>query len=172
MSACIVAPPAEYEESTRTPPIFDLVRAKPFIGDIIVVDQDAGLESARKIQFNVPVRSEDQGEEIIGAVHIDYGSGQPRDTFTKSQQKLPASTLDDVSRVWDQNVTFFGGLEPGCHQVTLIATHRSNWDDERFRPIVGRAEYDTAIAMWWMIYNPNRPPTSPVTCPSGAEIER
>jgi hypothetical protein len=141
VSGCLVSDPPEYKPPEQTPPFLDLFRADPLIRDVLVVRHDETKN------FNVPVRSEDAGDDLIGAVHFDWGLPQ-------SWQKnvvLPASTFDDHERaiVFDWSVT--SPTLTGCHQLTLLVFHRSNYDFINQR---STDSDDQAIATWWLNVNP------------------
>ena len=64
---CLVADPPEYSPPARTPPILDLFRADPPVREVLVARKN------ESIAFNVPVRSEDAGDPLMGAWHLDWG---------------------------------------------------------------------------------------------------
>jgi len=141
-SGCLVADPPEYKPPEQTPPFLDLFRADPPVREVLVARHDA------RINFNVPVRSEDAGDELIGAVHFDWGLPQS----WQRNVGLPASTFDDDSRaiVFDWAVT--SPSTTGCHQLTLLVFHRANYDFINQR---STDSDDQAIATWWLNVNPD-----------------
>ncbi|HLV66093.1 MAG TPA: hypothetical protein VKY73_09780 [Polyangiaceae bacterium] len=171
---CLVADPPEYREPPRTPPILDLVAAKPLISEIIVRDTRTGLDADRVIEFVVPLRSEDNDEYVWWAFHIDYGFAPPSETLIGVPQRITPSTFDDVSRSinykWDIPSVAY---RAGCHTITLVVSHDSTWNLVEARPHVIEGQHDTAMATWWLNLNP--PPDARDTlldCPTHSEVEQ
>ena len=165
LSGCLVADPPTYEEPPPTPPVFDLANANPFIGGVIVVDR-RGTNPTRVVNVSVPFRSSDNGDSVIAALHLDWsfeGEG-----FTEGLAEIAPSTFDDTERTID--LTWRLDHRPptaGCHTLTLLAAHESNWETETFRPHIIRGRNDTAMATWWVNVDP--PEGEPYTlrnCPS------
>ena len=70
-TGCIVADPPQYEEPKRTPPILDLNHAEPSPFWVIVIDRNDNLEPDA-LNVTVPFRSDDQGEKVWFALHVDF----------------------------------------------------------------------------------------------------
>lgn len=166
LAGCLVADPPLYEEPPPTPPVFDLTRASPIPGQVVVINR-TGSDATDSFTVTVPFRSDDNGEPIFAGLHLDYFS--ERADFAQAQRRFPASTFDDTSRqivlTWD----FENGPDPspGCHTVTLLACHENNWDEGQFRPHIVNALDDTATATWWLNVDP--PEDDPYTlrnCPA------
>ncbi|MGC4091233.1 MAG: hypothetical protein QM756_25820 [Polyangiaceae bacterium] len=68
LSGCIVADPPQYQDAERTPPLLDTWGAIPSPLSIIVLDHS----TTTKLEVSVPVRSEDQGDSLFAALHLDY----------------------------------------------------------------------------------------------------
>lgn len=170
---CIVADPPQYEEPARTPPILDLANAQPFLFDVILFDRNDNQQANDEIHFHVPVRSDDQGDELIAALWVDYGyAGQ---FFTDVWRFIPDSTFDDLSRSIDMDyrVADRPPARSGCHQLTIFVAHESNFNQEIFLPDFAKAAGDIAFATWWMNLDPD--PADPYTleqCPNRAEFQR
>jgi hypothetical protein len=164
--ACLVADPPQYEEPGRTPPFLDLAAAKPFPGEIILVDTTDNLDGTDFVNISIPVRSEDRGDRLFAALHVDY-------TFPSivrpQHNELPPSTFEDLTR----SITFRWDVPralKGCHQLTVLVSHASTFSFTESRP---KDPKDTAMATWWVNIDPD--PTDPYTlsrCPNGGEVER
>lgn len=167
LSGCIVADPPQYEDPGRTPPILNLVRATPRIVEPYLQDR-SDPSTKETMPLEVPVRSEDQGQDLIFAIHVDY-------TYPASRWltggSLPASTLSDTSRKITLYVPLQGIL--GCHPLTLLVAHEKQWDLGVNAPKPG-GEDDTALATWWV----NALPSSGgdaytlADCPNRNEVEK
>ncbi len=155
---CIVADPPAYEERAKTSPMLDLSMADPPITEVIAVDTTA----ARTIvPFNIPVRSEDAGDELMALFYLSFGQEDQTPQYRITEE--PASTFDDANRVisleWD-----YHQMDRGCHQLTLVVTHRANFDLEKWLPT---DPADVALATWWV--NVDDDPAQPnrfSDCPS------
>ena len=139
VAGCVVSDPPNYGVAKKTPPFLDLTAANP------KVFERKDVNRGDKVNFNVPVRSEDAGDQLIGLLYLNYNvikNGELQEQFLKVDFVSP-STLDDTKRtvdiLWDVNV------DPGCYQATMVVTHQSNLTDNR----PDRSE-DTAVAMWWL----------------------
>ncbi len=154
---CIVADAPQYTTPGQRAPVLDLYDAAPLILKIIEVqDKDPVI-------LNVPVRSEDAGEQLFAILLVDY------DTPTRGfagEQLLAASTYDDATRViaitWAVNVANVGA---GCHRLTLIVTHPSSFDFGKLQVRPTRTT-DAALATWLLNVAPQ--PGVPVdlsSCP-------
>ena len=172
LSGCIVTDPPQYEEPTRTPPILDLLNARPVLGDVIVIDRTDNDDANDRVELSIPVRSDDQGEFLKAALWVDVSFGSA--FFTDRQTKVPPSTLDDEARSINLSWTVKDlPRKPGCHPLTLLVSHESNWDEFNFMPDPIKAQNDTAVATWWMNLDPQ--PGDEFTlrdCPSKVEFQR
>ncbi|MEZ4295794.1 MAG: hypothetical protein R3B70_12520 [Polyangiaceae bacterium] len=127
LPACLVTSSPSFEEPERTPPFLLGPTARPDLHQIKVVD----LKGAPEIEFSAQVRSEDNGEDVLGRLVLDYGSplSGPGIPFqaTLDETRVEASTLDDTTRsLTTQWYPFDESL--GCHTVTLFATHEIDLD--------------------------------------------
>jgi hypothetical protein len=166
-NACLVADPPQYDEPERTPPFLDLVAATPSPNRLIVRERSVST----LIQFNVPVRSEDNGEELYYALHRNY-------SFETNGNVLrigyaPPGAFDDLDRSIQFDWEIKQNIEPGCHQLTLLVAHVSNWQIEESRPDAIKGVGDTAMATWWLNLDP-RPeaPDTLLDCPNASEIQQ
>lgn len=123
-SACLVTSSPTFEDPVQTKPFLDFEGAGPDPRQILVLSTDVSTTL-----FEAQLRSEDAGEPVLVRMLVDYGTcnvtGKP---FQDSQQGLPVdpSTFSDTSRKAQHNATIENELTPGCHRLTLIATHEFN----------------------------------------------
>lgn len=167
-TGCIVADPPQYEEPKRTPPILDLNHAEPSPFWLVIIDRDLG--DAGKLSVSVPFRSDDQGETVWFALHVDFKSDH--DIVLWDLPRTP-STIEDTTRSIANTKPVDAFILAGCHQLTLVGAHQSSWDFERKQPAVDAPQDDIAIATWWMNLDPK--PTDPYSlpnCPNQSEIEK
>jgi hypothetical protein len=169
-SGCIVADPPLYEEPPPTPPVFDLNRAEPNVSQVVVLDRSVSRVTLR--EFRVPFRSDDKGQRVRAALHIDWGATEARESFVVNTDVSP-STFDDTSRelLLPLRQNDVGFLTPGCHTLTIIAAHDDNWDKLENRPIPAQAEDDTAMVTWWanVVDRPEIDPYTLINCPRALE---
>jgi hypothetical protein len=169
-TGCIVADPPQYEEPKRTPPILDLNHAEPSPFWVIIIDRNDNLEPDA-LNVTVPFRSDDQGEEVWFALHVDFkGDDIPLWNLPSSP-----STIDDTTRVISksQPVDAHINIDAGCHQLTLIGAHASSWDFSLYQPKADAPKDDIAIATWWLNMDPK--PADPYTlsnCPNQSEVDK
>ena len=169
LNGCIIADPPQYEEPRRTPPILDLNNAVPSPYWLIVVDRKDN-NPADKIHVKVPIRSDDQGEKLWFALHVDF---KGENHVLNTDLPLAASTFDDTNRFIDFEYDVDGSVQKGCHQLTLIVAHDSSWDYMRQQPLPSAPKDDIAVANWWMNVDP--PASDPYTlpdCPNQSEVDK
>ena len=160
-SGCLVAEPPEYQPPAQTPPLLDLFLADPPVTHVLAKPLDATID------FNVPVRSEDAGDMLFGAVYVDWGFSTEQ--WQKNVKEDP-STFDDDTRYIDFPWTVTG-VTKGCHQLTLLVCHFATFDPIAQRPTDSN---DQAIATWWLNVEPDETdPNSLDSCPtvSAPEME-
>ena len=165
--ACLVAEPPSYEEPRRTPPILDLYAAKPFIGGVIPIARSASLELPDRIDFKIPVRSDDQGEDLWWMLYADRTFSN--ELLVWGPQRVPASTLDDTTRyvqyTWIEDTRY----AKGCHTLSFVVAHLSSWD--LVGPPMLLDATDAAVGTFWINVDPGL--TDPNTlphCPSRTEF--
>lgn len=167
-TGCIVAPPPEYDEPRRTPPILDLYSAKPFVGSVISVDRTDGIAPDR-VFFKIPFRSDDQGEWLLWQLYVDrtFANEDPAE-----KADVPPSTLDDTNRYvdakWDADSTY----SKGCHNISIVLAHHSSWNRNGLQVPELLDASDAAVGTWWVNLDPGPgDPNTLVHCPSRSEIE-
>jgi hypothetical protein len=169
-AGCLVSDPPEYEEPGITPPFLDLVLAEPMPGRIIVRD----LTMNEPIRFDVPVRSEDNGDNLWFALYRNF-SFNPNNRPVIGPNKLPPGTFDEIDRAIRFEWSIDGSVSKACHQLTLMVSHESTWSFELGRPDPLRGIHDTAMATWWLNHiDTGQDPNLLVDCPtlSSSQIEQ
>ncbi len=139
ITSCVVSNPPEYSSAEQTPPLLVLLDADPLVGKVV------GVPVGERLSLNVPVRSEDApGDELIARLYLDYGNLETEEVQAPLVL-LPRGSYDDVERRVEMTWVV-PQLQPGCRQLSLVVTHRSNLDPNG-RPLDNR---DTAVAVWWL----------------------
>jgi len=167
LTGCLVADPPQYEEPRRTPPILDLNHAEPSPYWIVIVEKKQGDD----LTIKVPVRSDDQGERLLFAVHVDY---KGKNT-TLSSSSLPPSTLDAGPRNISRGVDLDERVTLGCHQLSLLVAHDSPWELGTGQPLPDAPPEDLAIATWWLNVVDPKVVSDLYTlpnCPSQSEVQQ
>ena len=152
-SGCLIEDPPPYTQPAKTPPRLDLVRAFPSPDQVIV------RETGDVIEFSIPVVSEDAGDRLQAVLQLDMGSPKEDDFVTST--KVPASTLDDMSRTLLLQYEVELADAPGCHRFTVLVSHESNFGDG---PEV-EDPTDLAEAHWMANLNPETDGATLVNCP-------
>lgn len=171
---CIVAEPVPYEAPPQTPPLLQNHLSIPQIGVPIPVDLESDILKDEKtsVDFRVPLRSEDSGDPLWYAFHLNYQIPNA-ETNLLLKSDIPPSTFEDTSREINRTWNVRQPLAQGCHQVTLVVAHASNWDLQTDRPKAFGDPNDVATLTWWINVDP--PPGERFTlknCPSGQLVER
>jgi hypothetical protein len=159
-TGCLVAEAPEYGPPQQRPPVVDWTGAiTPSPYDLFVVDDDTPT-----VSINVPFRSEDAGDDILGALYLDLSdTNRPGQSSLIIQKRVPASSYDDLNRSWSLNYT--PDVTDGCgHVVTLLLTHESNFDSDLFAPKAS-ASWDIASVSWRLNVRPEDPDFIAI-CPS------
>ncbi len=152
-SACIVSDPAEYGVAKQTPPFLNATKALPS------VLKTHPVKLGETIHFNVPLRSEDAGEELLAQVFVDRGV--PQKENPRGFREIAPGRLDDGERPIDIPVDVVVA-DPGCHSLTMVVTHKSNLD-EKNQP---KKDDDTAVLTWWVNVDDDEGKTLMGECPS------
>jgi hypothetical protein len=120
----------------------DLRQAVPVIDQILVRSKND------RVPFNVPVRSEDAGDDLFAFLLLNYmGEGTAPRVLDIAQ--LKPSTFDDPDRediVFDWTID--ASVPEGCQRLTLLATHKANLNLAAGLPEVFDKS-DVAMAVWW-----------------------
>lgn len=121
LSGCLVDDPPPYHAPQRTAPNINASEVTPRLDALIIAS------SGDRLSFDVPMVSEDAGQELEGRLFLDYVDIDSEQLKTAT---LPASTLDDGERTMKLVWKVRPDLRPGCHRFTLKVTHRLNWAED------------------------------------------
>jgi hypothetical protein len=138
LPACLVDDPPPFSQPQRTPPRLDQRNTLPLLAEVIVAKSNDALK------FEIPVSSEDAGDQINAILLLDYQGGP---VIQVSGGTLPPSTLEDTERAPLSFLWIIDRVDPGCHRLTLRVSHLSNMPSA-FSPIIDAS--DVAEAYWWM----------------------
>lgn len=142
LSGCLVEDPPPYTEPQQTPAWLDLRQAVPLIDQVLVRSR------GDRVPFNVPVRSEDAGDDLFAFLLLNY-MGESTNPRVLDIAQLKPSTFDDPDRediVFDWTVD--ATVPEGCQRLTLLATHKANLNLAAGLPEVFDKS-DVAMAVWW-----------------------
>jgi hypothetical protein len=126
-TGCLVTTTPQFQEQQQTAPF--LVAHDPDNRAFVVADDLVWLPVAH-LNFGAYLVSEDASQPVELHMYLDYGvptsigggKTQPFRSYTRGEQQ-PAGHLTDPPRLfnfeWIPPVIF----DPGCHTVTLIASH-------------------------------------------------
>lgn len=140
LSGCLVDDPPPFITPQKTEPRLLYSKATPGLDQVIV------RNSGDKIDFHVPVKSEDAGDPLVGNFFLDYlGDARP----PVGLAIVSASTLDDPDeRALKTRVNIFPGFSSaGCHRITLRVTHLSNLVEGDSYQLIDKT--DLAEAFWF-----------------------
>lgn len=144
-AGCIIEDPPAYTPPEQTPPRLDLRRAVPLVDQVIVASR------GERIAFNVPVFSEDKGDDLIARLLLNYqGEGVFEDDVASDQ--IPASTLEDATREIEIEWQIPQLPSPGCKRLTLLVSHLGNLDPLIYPEVIDKS--DQALAVWWANIEP------------------
>jgi hypothetical protein len=121
-NSCLDSPPT-YSQAEQVPPFIITAQVTPDLNALVE------LQLGQPQQFVVPFLSVDVGEDLEGNVYLDRDPGQPGSW--RSRQVVPAAQggFDDPRPPVAFKFTPRSGLDaPGCHTLTLILAHQSQWD--------------------------------------------
>ena len=118
LSGCLVDDPPPYPTAQQTPPRLDYAKASPGLDQVLVTS------FPDLVTFEMPVTSEDAGDELAAVLLLDY-DGQGGEQLNSGH--LPASTLADTNkRVFSLPWLVPKRIDAGCHRITLRVTHLGN----------------------------------------------
>lgn len=166
-AGCLVSDPPKYEEPGLTPPFLDLVGTDPLPGRIIQREQGTNPV----ISFKVPVRSEDNGENLWFSLYRNF-SFSPNSLPVVANRRLPPGTFDETDRSISFDWTIDSSVYLGCHQLTLLVSHESTWNLNLARPDPLASIGDSAMAVWWLnYYESGQDPAVLNGCPTLSSVE-
>ncbi len=137
-TSCIVADPPEYQPPVRTRPALDVYQATPTTSRVLLVNKND------VVKISVPLRSEDNGEELTGVFLVDSG-------LLQNVQTIAASTYANDQRAVTLDWTVPELPKHGCHLLSLIVAHKSSFKtNPNYVLDTNFANGDAAIINWWM----------------------
>jgi len=164
VQSCIVADPPEYRVPVQTRPVLNQFKATPEPSKVLVIYTTGrtGMPTVGA-SFNVPVRSEDAGEDLRAILFLDYQVPRPEGATSSNKgqskivsQKIDASTYSSTGRAFAYPwVPDSANVSQGCHFVTLIVAHRGSFqgnDEDRLDP--SKAAEDAAFLTWTVNVDP------------------
>ena len=163
LSGCLVDDPPPFITPQKTAPRLDYSKARPGLNQLII------RSSGDFLEFNVPVKSEDAGDPLVGNLLLDY-TGKGSGGIPLGFAGVSASTLDDPNeRLLKTTWKVFPktAISAGCHLLTLRVTHFSNLVEGQSDQLIDDA--DLAEAYW--LANINVTPEAAgtlVDCPTGS----
>jgi hypothetical protein len=147
-TGCLVADAPTYGPPEQRPPVINSQGVKPTPYALIVVpDPPVGVD------ITVPVRSEDAGESLWGALYVDYGL--EKEKFWDDKPIAPGS-FDELDRSYDTTFQWDARVTSGCHTLTALITHASNWDNGN-NLVIDSSDFDVSSVTWWMNVKPTNP---------------
>jgi len=135
-----------------------------------ILDARTGDSIAFKVPFqSQDFSSQDDRELVEGVLLLDYN-------LVDQDTRVGGPTLMDPDvfarkREMEVRWSVDAGLK-GCHQISLLVGHRSNFDSQTHLPklsSVSSADMASragiAIAVWWVNVNPNADQPTLLECP-------
>jgi len=158
-AGCIVADPPDSSDPEKTPPLLLLGQADPPVYQVKGLSTKDG---SPPLQINVPVRSEDAGDQLLALLFVNWNMGLEDSAVAKVL--VGPSTFDDtdrmISAVWDYTEI----PTRGCTQLAMLVTHYTNYDWIHSAYI---NPSDVAIATWFFNVDDEPLGTNPLSgCPS------
>ncbi|HEX6275646.1 MAG TPA: hypothetical protein VFZ53_21540 [Polyangiaceae bacterium] len=142
-TGCLVAEAPEYGPPQQRPPVVEWQQIKPTPEKVVLLN-----ESLLSMDINVPVRSEDAGDDLLGALYLDLDWLDPGPESYVIYKPVPASSFDDLERSWTFTFVPDNGVAKRCgHLLTLLIMHESNFDYDKVAP-KANASWDVASVSW------------------------
>jgi hypothetical protein len=165
-TGCLVAEAPEYGPPQQRPPVIEWQGILPPPYEVFPINEDS-----LSVPINVPVRSEDAGEDLIGALYLDLDWLEPGPASYVIYKPVPASSFDDLDRSWTFTFVPDNGVARGCgHLLTLLVMHESNYDYDKVAPKTN-ASWDVASVSWRLNVYPQDPNFIAV-CPPAEAVTR
>src|SRR5262245_19369399 len=92
-TGCLVADPPQYEEPATKPVCLHVAAATPLVGRVIVAES-----APVTIDFDVPIRSEDNGDRVAFGLLQDFGFPERTKEVFCSRTYIPPGTFDETDR--------------------------------------------------------------------------
>jgi hypothetical protein len=121
LSGCL-DPPPEYQVPDQVPPVI-------MTDNLVPATSSLNRPNTEPVTFTVPFRADDAGEGLLGYFLVDIPSGKPRiQTPAVPINADPRPFAEQTDRSFSFPWTWSKTVNPGCHILTLILSHRSNFD--------------------------------------------
>ena len=142
---CLVADPPEFEDPQQTRPFVHLTKTFPFPGDILILERRT--DGGASVTLTLHVQSEDLGEPLTVAVHLD--GGQPGGPPFRESDFAPA-TFDQPRDLVLENLNLSNQAD-GCHRLTAIVAHASRFNRTPADGFVRPGEEDWSESVRWTV---------------------
>ncbi len=141
LTGCIIAEAPDYGNTPRSPVFMSQPFPNPGSLQVLSTQSPSGTTS-----FQVTVRSEDAGDDLVSALYGDYKhTGEflynwhihPPQTFEQERHiTYPVSPADPRF------------IDRPCHTITLMVMHFDSWDQTKSEP---KASSDDLASMTWFV---------------------
>ena len=152
-SSCLLGDPPAYESEAQTTPVLLPAQAEPPLGTIITA------EVGDTIEFRVPFRSQDAGEQLAAVLYREFQQDEQREALVGTRVAAGSNLFTDETRSANLSYTFTS-LDEGCSSYTLLVTHQSNLFLSEVNP---GTEEKLAFITWWANINDGPPPSNLVS---------
>jgi hypothetical protein len=145
-AGCLMTSTPQFTPPKQTRPLLLPSTASP---DLSAVFKVTDSNSQIFLPFTVYVLSQDDpGNQVLSAILFDYGVPFVTQPYTAFNQgvPLPEGTLDQGPRKLTVDYAFNGSESPGCHTLTLVATH--HFDSPTFCPCF---DDDYSTVTWFVL---------------------
>jgi hypothetical protein len=166
-SGCISQPPT-YEDTQKIPPFILLEKTDPppWVFRQLVIGEDGEYPA---VPFTVRYYSEDLGDPVQALVYVDSLPGDSRQeqegkTVDATEATAPESILRGAAGTFGEERTIsftITDFRPGCHAVSALLTHASNFEGSRIL-----SKDQVARVVWWFDVQGNEDPVLVSDCPT------
>ena len=127
-TGCLVTSTPDFTPPKRTRPFLVPASADPDTRTVQIFDAPQGA-AGLPFSFSADVVSDDQGQQVLVALYIDYGKPNPADQpfadpITSFAPVKPGTMADTTVRRAVAKGKLAHPLKPGCHTATLVVTHQ------------------------------------------------
>jgi hypothetical protein len=127
-TGCLVTTTPDFTPPKQTRPFLVPATADPDTRNVQIFDAPQGT-AGLPFSFSADVVSDDQGQQVLVALYIDYGKPNAADfpfaDMIPSFAPVKAGTMADTTvRRAVAKGKFENPLKPGCHTATLVVTHQ------------------------------------------------
>lgn len=124
LSGCLDAPP-EYRVPDQVPPVI--------MTDDVTPSTSGVNHPSATVPFTVPFRADDAGEGLLAYFILDISSGKPKFASVIDHPTIPVNADPRPFAEQEKRTVVFPwnwstSTSAGCHTVTLILSHESNFN--------------------------------------------